>query len=57
MMKLLRNRKRGRPKRRFMDAMKKDMAVVEMPEEDADANYNQMEMEKPLWRPLTGETE
>ena len=29
-------RKLGRPKRRFMDVVKEDMAVVEVTEEDAD---------------------
>ena len=29
-------RKRGRPKRRFMDAVREDMAVVEVTEEDTD---------------------
>ena len=29
-------RKRGRPKRRFMDAAREDMAVVEVMEEDAE---------------------
>ena len=29
-------RKRGRPKRRFMDVVKEDMAEVEVKEEDAD---------------------
>ena len=29
-------RKRGRPKRRFMDAVREDMAEVEVTEEDAD---------------------
>ena len=28
------NRKRGRPKRRFMDVVKEDMAEVEVTEED-----------------------
>ena len=28
-------RKQGRPKRRYMDAVRKDMAVVEVTEEDA----------------------
>ena len=29
-------RKRGRPKRRFMDVVKEDMAVVEVTEEDTE---------------------
>ena len=29
-------RKRGKPERRFMDAVREDMAVVEETEEDAD---------------------
>ena len=34
-MKLPGKRKRGRPKRRFMDAMRGDMTAVEVTEEDA----------------------
>ncbi len=34
MMKLPGKRKRGRPKRRFMDVVKEDMAEVEVREED-----------------------
>ena len=34
------NRKRGRPKRRFMDVVKEDMAEVEVKEEDADDRSN-----------------
>ena len=33
-------RKRGRPKRRFMDVVKEDMAEVEVTEEDADNRSN-----------------
>ena len=33
-MELLGKRKRGRPKRRFMDVVKEDMAEVEVTEED-----------------------
>ena len=33
-------RKRGRPKRRFMDVVKEDMAEVEVKEEDADDRSN-----------------
>ena len=33
-------RKRGRPKRRFMDAMTEDMAEVEVPEEDTEDRNN-----------------
>ena len=29
-------RKRGRPKRRFMDAMRQDMTAIEVTEEDAE---------------------
>ena len=47
-------RKWGRPKRRFMDVVREDMAVVEVTEEDTE---EQMKMENPLWRPLTGEAE
>ena len=35
-MKLPGRRKWGRPKRSYMDAVKEDMAVVEVTEEDAD---------------------
>ena len=35
-MKLPGKTKRGRPKRRFMDAVREDMAVVEVTEEDAE---------------------
>ena len=33
-------RKRGRPKRRFMDVVKEDMAEVEVTEEDAEDRSN-----------------
>ena len=33
-------RKRGRPKRRFMDVVKEDMAEVEVTEEDTVDRYN-----------------
>ena len=33
-------RKRGRPKRRFIDVVKEDMAEVEVTEEDTDDRYN-----------------
>ena len=36
MMELPGKRKRGRPKRRFMDVVKEDMAEVEVTEEDAE---------------------
>ena len=36
MMELPGKRKRGRPKSRFMDAAREDMAVVEVMEEDAE---------------------
>ena len=46
-------RKRGRPKRRFMDAVREDMTAVEVTEEDAgertEWRWN------PLWRPLAAE--
>ena len=48
-------RKRGRPKRRYMDAVREDMAVVEVTEENAE-NWNKL-MENLLLRPLTGEAE
>ena len=44
-------RKRGRHKRRYMDAMREDMAVVEVTEEDAE------DRSKLLRRPLTREAE
>ena len=40
---------RGRPKRRFMDVVKEDMAEVEVTEK--------LEKENPLWRPLMGKAE
>ena len=49
-----RKTKRGRSKRRFMDAVREDMAVVEVTEKDA---KDQMQMENPLWQPLTVEAE
>ena len=33
-------RKRGRPKRRFMDVVKEDMAEVEVTEEDTESRNN-----------------
>ena len=33
-------RKRGRPKRRFMDVVKEDMAEVEVTEEDTEVGKN-----------------
>ena len=39
-MELPRKRKRGRPKRRFMDVVKEDMAEVEVTEEDAEDRRN-----------------
>ena len=33
-------RKRGRPKRRFMDVVKEDMAEVEVTEEDTEVRNN-----------------
>ena len=41
-------RKRGRPKRRFMDVAKEDMAEVEVTEEDTEDRNNWI-MENPLW--------
>ena len=40
MMELSGNRKRGRPKRRFMDVVKEDMAEVEATEEDTEDRNN-----------------
>ena len=40
MMKLPGKKKRGRPKRRFMDVVKEDMADVEMMEEDTEDRNN-----------------
>ena len=40
MMELPGKRKRGRPKRRFMDVVKEDIAEVEVKEEDADDRSN-----------------
>ena len=40
MMELPGKRKRGRPKRRFMDVAKEDMAEVEVTEEDAEDRRN-----------------
>ena len=45
--------RRGRPKRRFMDVVKEDMAEVEVTEEDADDRSN---WRNPLWRPLMGKS-
>ena len=45
-------RKRGRPKRRSTDVVKKDMAEVEVTEDDTEHRDNCMEMEIPLWRSL-----
>ena len=49
--------KRGRPNRRYMDAVRKDLALVEVTDEDADhRNRTKLtEKEYPLWRPLAGE--
>ena len=38
--KLLGKRKRGRPKRRFMDVVKEDVAVVEVTKEDTEVGTN-----------------
>ena len=51
-MELSGKRKQGRPKMRFMDAMREDMAVVEVTEDDAEDRT-----EWRLLRPLTGEAE
>ena len=48
------SRKRGEPKRRFVDVVKEDMAEVEVTEEDTE---EPLEMENPLWRPLMGKAE
>ena len=56
-MKLPGKRKRGRPKRRFMDVVKDGMADVEVTEEDTEDNYEQMAMENPRWRSLMGKAE
>ncbi|KAK4292542.1 hypothetical protein Pmani_034705 [Petrolisthes manimaculis] len=46
-------RKKGRPKRRFMDAVNKDMRVVRVIEEDVDDKLGKVDMAMvdPLWRP------
>ena len=53
-------RKRGRPKRRFMDVVKEDMAEVEMTEEDTEVRNN-WDIWKIRctwhWRPLMGKAE
>ena len=49
-MELQGKRKRGRPKRRFMD-------TVEVTAEDAERDQKLLEMANPLWRPLTREAE
>ena len=48
-------RSRGRPKRRFMDAVKEDMSLVGVREEDAEDS--QMEADDLLWQPLKGKAE
>ena len=48
-------RKRGRPKRRFMDVVKEDMAEVEVTEEDTEDRSN-WRWKNPLWRPLMGKS-
>ena len=47
-------RKRGRPKRRFMDAVREDTAVVEVMEEDA-GNRNKWRCKIRCCAPLVGE--
>ena len=49
-------RKRGRPKRRFMDVVKEDMGEVEVTEEDT-VDRTKLEKENPLWQPLMGKAE
>ena len=44
-------RKRGKPKRSFMDVVKEDMVEVEVTDEDAEDR-----MENLLWRPLMGKS-
>ena len=53
-MELSGKRKWGRPKRRCVDAVREDMAVAEVTEEDTEGK-EQLEMENPLWRPPKGE--
>ena len=51
-MELSGRRKRGRPKRRFMDVVKEDMAEVEVTEEDTEDRTNwrwKMRCGDPLW--------
>ena len=50
---LLGKRKRGRPKRRYMDGVR----VVGVSTEDVENGVWWMETNDPLWRPLTGEAE
>ena len=54
-MKLSGKRKRGRPKGRFMDVVKEDMAEVEVTEEDIEDRNNWRK--NPLRRPLVGKGE
>ena len=56
MMEFTGKRKRGRPKRRFMDVVKEDLAEVEVTDEDI-RKIGKLETEKPLWRPLMGKAE
>ena len=49
-------RKQKRQKRRFIDAVKEDMTVVQVTEEDAE-DRTKMEMGNPVWRRLPGEAE
>ena len=46
-------RKRGRPKRMFMDAAREDMAVAELTEEDAE-DRTEWRWKNPQWRPTKG---
>ena len=55
MMKLSGKRKRFRPKRRLMDAVRGDIAVAEATDEDAADRENGDG--SPIWRLLTGEAE
>ena len=47
-------RKRGRPKRRFMDVVKEDRAEVEVTKEDTEVRNTWRMKINPLWRPLMG---
>ena len=53
-MELSGKRKRGRPQRMRMHAVREDMAMIEVAKEDVEDRNQIMEMENHLWRPLTG---